>query len=69
MEVLEHLSNPELGIRNIAEYMEKGAYMVLTTANPLSAESKFSYLFKNNLYAFQPKNLREHHVYVPLQLK
>lgn len=66
MEVLEHLSNPELGIRNIAEHMETGGYMVLTTPNPLSAESKFSYLFKNNLYAFQPKHLREHHVYVPL---
>lgn len=66
MEVLEHLPNPELGIRNIAEHMETGGYMVLTTPNPLSAESKFTYLFKNNLYAFQPKHLREHHVYVPL---
>lgn len=66
MEVLEHLSNPELGIRNIAEHMETGGYMVLTTPNPLSAESKFTYLFKNNLYAFQPKHLLEHHVYVPL---
>jgi hypothetical protein len=66
MEVLEHLPNPELGIRNIAEHMETGGYMVLTTPNPLIAESKFTYLFKNNLYAFQPKHLREHHVYVPL---
>lgn len=66
MEVLEHLSNPELGIRNIAEHIETGGYMVLTTPNPLSAESKFTYLFKNNLYAFQPKHLVEHHVYVPL---
>ena len=66
MEVLEHLSNPELGIRNIAEHIATGGYMVLTTPNPLSAESKFTYLFKNNLYAFQPKHLREHHVYVPL---
>ena len=66
MEVLEHLSNPELGIRNIAKHIETGGYMVLTTPNPLSAESKFTYLFMNNLYAFQPKHLREHHVYVPL---
>jgi Methyltransferase domain len=66
LEVLEHLSNPELGIKNISNHMEKGAYMVLTTPNPLSAESKFSMLFKNNLYAFQPKHLVEHHVYVPL---
>jgi hypothetical protein len=66
MEVLEHLSNPELGLRNISEHIENGGYMVLTTPNPLSAENKFAVLFKNNLYAFQPKHLREHHVYVPL---
>jgi hypothetical protein len=66
MEVLEHLANPELGIRNISEHIETGGYMVLTTPNPLSAESKFSLLFKNNLYAFQNKHLGEHHVYVPL---
>lgn len=66
MEVLEHLSNPELGIRNISNHIETGGYMALTTPNPLSAESKFSFLFKNNLYAFQPKHLIEHHVYVPL---
>jgi len=66
MEVLEHLSNPELGIRNISNHISKGGYMVVTTPNPLSAQSKFSFLFKNNLYAFQPKHLIEHHVYVPL---
>jgi 2-polyprenyl-3-methyl-5-hydroxy-6-metoxy-1,4-benzoquinol methylase len=66
LEVLEHLSNPELGIKNISNHMEKGAYMVLSTPNPLSAESKFTMVFKNNLYAFQPKHLVEHHVYVPL---
>lgn len=66
LEVLEHLSNPELGIRNISSHIESGGYMALTTPNPLSAESKFTLLFKNNLYAFQPKHLIEHHVYVPL---
>jgi hypothetical protein len=66
LEVLEHLSNPELGIRNISNHIESGGYMVLTTPNPFSAESKFTLLFKNNLYAFQPKHIIEHHVYVPL---
>lgn len=66
LEVLEHLSNPELGIRNISNHIESGGYMALTTPNPLSAESKFTLLFKNNLYAFQYKHLIEHHVYVPL---
>lgn len=66
LEVLEHLSNPELGIRNIADHMEIGSFMALTTPNPLSAESKVNFIFKNNLSYFQPKHLIEHHVYVPL---
>jgi len=66
LEVLEHLSNPELGIKNISNHIEKEGYMVLTTPYPFSAESKIELLFKNNLYAFQPKHLAEHHVFVPL---
>jgi SAM-dependent methyltransferase len=66
LEVLEHLSNPELGIKNISDHIKSGGYMALTTPNPLSAESKLTLLFKNNLYAFQPKHLIEHHVFVPL---
>ncbi|MFK7058795.1 methyltransferase domain-containing protein [Flavobacterium oreochromis] len=66
LEVLEHLSNPELGIKNISEHIEKGGYMALSTPNPLSAKSKFEMFFKGQLYAFQPKHLIEHHVFVPL---
>lgn len=66
LEVLEHLSNPELGIRNISNHIKKGGYMVLSTPNPLSARSRFSCFFKGQLYAFQPKHLIEHHVFVPL---
>lgn len=66
LEVLEHLSNPELAIKNMAHHIEKGGYIILTTPNPLSAKSKFTLLFKNQLYAFQPKHLKEHHVFVPL---
>ena len=49
LEVLEHLSNPELGIRNIAAHSEIGSYMALSTPNPFSAGSKINMLFKNNL--------------------
>jgi hypothetical protein len=66
LEVLEHLSNPELGLRNISNHMEIGSFMALTTPNPLCVESKLSMIFKNNLSSFQPKHLIEHHVYVPL---
>ena len=47
MEVLEHLSNPELCIKNISSHIEPGGYMALTSPNPLSAESKFFLFFKN----------------------
>ena len=66
MEVLEHLSNPELGIRNISNHTESGAYMTLTVPNPLSAQSKVSMILNNSLFAFQEKHLVEWHVYVPL---
>ena len=66
LEVLEHLSNPELAIRNISNHIASGGYMALTTPNPYSAQSKLTLVLKNNLYAFQPKHLIEHHVYVPL---
>lgn len=66
IEVLEHLSNPELGIKNISDHIEKGGYMVITTPNPFSAESKLNLLLKNELFTFQPKHLVEHHVFVPL---
>ncbi len=66
LEVLEHLSNPELGIRNISNHVEKGTYMVLSTPNPLSAQSKVNLILNNSLYAFQEKHLVEQHVFVPL---
>jgi len=66
MEVLEHLSNPELGIKHISNHIKKDGYMVLSTPNPLSAKSRFTSFFKGQLYAFQPKHLIEHHVFVPL---
>ena len=64
MEVLEHLSNPELGIRNISNHTESGAYMTLTVPNPLSAQSKVSMILNNSLFAFQEKHLIEWHVFV-----
>jgi hypothetical protein len=66
LEVLEHLPNPELSIKHISEHIEAGGYIAITTPNPFYAKSKFSMLFKNQLYAFQPKHLKEHHVFVPL---
>jgi len=65
LEVLEHLSNPQLGIKHLSEHLEKGGYIILTTPSPQSAQNRFSLLTKGVLYAFQPKHLPEHHVFTP----
>lgn len=65
LEVLEHLANPELGIKNIANHIKKGGYIALSTPNPCHSKSKLTLLLKGYLYTFQPKHLKEHHVFVP----
>ena len=66
LEVLEHLSNPELGLRNISNHILKDGYLLLSVPYIYSAQSKFEFLLKNKFYAFQEKHLSEHHVFVPL---
>jgi len=65
LEVLEHLANPLLGIQHIADHMEKGGILILTTPNPQSSKNRFNLLLKGTLYAFQEKHLIEHHVFTP----
>lgn len=66
LEVYEHLANPELGIKNISNHLVKGGYLALSCPNPFYVKSKFTMIFKDRLYAFQPKHLVEHHVNIPL---
>ena len=65
LEVLEHLANPLLGIQNIANHMENGAFLILTTPNPQSSRNRINLFFKGSLFAFQEKHLVEHHVFTP----
>lgn len=65
LEVLEHLSNPLLGMKNIANHIEKGGFLILTTPNPQSSKSRLNLLLKGTLYGFQKKHLIEHHVFTP----
>lgn len=65
LEVLEHLSNPFLGLNNIAAHMEKGGYLILTTPNPQSSKNRLNLIIKGSLYAFQKKHLKENHVFTP----
>ncbi|MFA5300867.1 MAG: methyltransferase domain-containing protein [Lutibacter sp.] len=65
LEVLEHLVNPLLGIENIADHLEKGGILILTTPNPQSSKNRLNLLLKGTLYAFQEKHLLENHVFTP----
>jgi 2-polyprenyl-3-methyl-5-hydroxy-6-metoxy-1,4-benzoquinol methylase len=63
LEVLEHLANPELGLRHISEHIAPGGYLIMSTPNPGWSRSRYSLLVKNYLFCFQPKHLVEHHVF------
>lgn len=65
LEVLEHLSNPGLALKNIADHMAKGGYIILTTPNPRSSKSVINLFTKGTLYSFQEKHIKEHHVFTP----
>lgn len=65
LEVLEHLPNPLLSLQNIANHIEKGGYLILTTPNPQSSKNRLNLLIKGSLYAFQKKHLDEYHVFTP----
>jgi 2-polyprenyl-3-methyl-5-hydroxy-6-metoxy-1,4-benzoquinol methylase len=65
LEVLEHLGNPQLGLKNIANHIDKNGVLILTTPNPQSSKNTLSLFLKGSLYAFQPKHLAENHVFTP----
>lgn len=65
LEVLEHLPNPLLSLQNIANHIESGGYLILTTPNPQSSKNRINLLLKGTLYAFQKKHLEENHVFTP----
>jgi 2-polyprenyl-3-methyl-5-hydroxy-6-metoxy-1,4-benzoquinol methylase len=65
LEVLEHLGNPQLGIENIANHIEKGGILILSTPNPSSSQNTISLLLKGRLFSFQEKHLIENHVFTP----
>ncbi|MCZ4318524.1 hypothetical protein O4H26_05940 [Aequorivita viscosa] len=65
LEVLEHLSNPFLGLKNISNHISKNGFLIMTTPNPASSKNTINLLLKGKLYAFQEKHLIEHHVFTP----
>lgn len=63
MEVLEHLSNPQIALHNIAEHLLPGGYMVMTSPNPAWSRSRVYALNHGVPYSFTPRHIREHHVF------
>lgn len=65
LEVLEHLPNPLLAIKNIAHHLEEGGYFIFSTPNPASSKNRLNLLMKGELYAFGKAHLEEYHVFTP----
>lgn len=65
LEVLEHLANPLLALENISKHIEKGGYLIMTTPNPQCSKNSLNLILKGQMYAFQTKHLKEHHVFTP----
>jgi hypothetical protein len=66
LEIVEHLKNPWLCMKNIFETIAPGGYLVLTTPNPTASNSRL-YLLRNGALACFTKTDLElnHHVFIP----
>jgi 2-polyprenyl-3-methyl-5-hydroxy-6-metoxy-1,4-benzoquinol methylase len=65
LEVLEHLANPLLALENISDHTENGGYLIMTTPNPQCSKNSLNLILKGQMYVFQTKHLKEHHVFTP----
>jgi len=63
LEVLEHLSNPQLGLKNISNHIEKNGILIMSVPNPAWSKNRINLLLKGTLFSFQPKHLAENHVF------
>lgn len=66
LDVVEHLGNPWIGMKNISESMSEGGYLIMTTPNPLWSRSRFHALAKGVPSCFDEGDLKDnHHVFTP----
>jgi SAM-dependent methyltransferase len=66
LEVVEHLNNPWLGLRNIVAAIKPGGFLILSTPNPGWSESRLWLLRKGVLTMFTQEDLdTNHHVFTP----
>ncbi len=66
LEVVEHLNNPWLGMKNIAKVIRPDGYLIMSTPNPAWSDSRVSLFRKGVLTMFTKTDLDEnHHVFTP----
>jgi len=66
LDVIEHLLNPGLALKNIATVLQPGGRLILTTPNPRWSASRVHNLFRGNLSGFTQRDLDDnHHVFTP----
>ncbi|CAN5345342.1 hypothetical protein BH23BAC1_BH23BAC1_50840 [soil metagenome] len=64
LEVIEHLLNPEIGIKNLSEAAKKGTYLIITTPNPYWSVVRIKFLVFGIFPMFEKSDLENnHHVY------
>ncbi len=68
LEVIEHLNNPWLGIKNIIHALNPGGHIFISTPNPAWSHSTLHLLSHGVLGMFSKEDLRlNHHVFTPWQ--
>lgn len=65
LEIVEHLNNPWMCMKNISAAMAPGGFLILTTPNPGWSTSRISLLLKGVLTCFTQSDLDlNHHVFI-----
>jgi len=66
LEVVEHLNNPWISIKNLADTLKPKGYLLLTTPNPAWSNARINLLMKGQLSCFTDNDLDvNHHVFTP----
>lgn len=66
LDVIEHLNNPWLAVKHLADTLLPGGFLILTTPNPRWSRSRCYALAKGNLACFTQSDLDlNHHVFTP----
>ena len=64
LEVIEHINNPILALRNIKDALKPGGLLILSTPNPEWSRSKIEFIFRGEMTMFTQNDLNvNHHVY------